>query len=329
MKATPGRVGEGAGPSDASVTAHDAANEDDATAERPVVTAWRRLRPIAGLVLVGYGLLIVLRVLAHDAMLAGAASILLGALLLIPGLPQVHVRRRRLVAALGAGAVAGVLGYNLITRSGLGAPELGLLVYGALLLVASRHLDLRIGRTSVASLVGWSFPLLLAPLLLFAINAVLSGPAATQTGTAAGPIIHHTLVRPMAFGLTLFGSPTEVIGNNVILQTSRGSLTLGVGLVCAGLYPMILFMGVLALHGWQTGLRPGRFAAYLGVGLIGLWLANLARLVLLAKIGQRWGGDALQTAHAHLGWILFAAFMALFWAVVLRRIEPARSQAAA
>lgn len=285
----------------------------------------RTMRALVGLGLVGYGLLIVLQVLAHEALFAGLASLAIGGLLLATGVPDVRVHRARLVGWLGAGTVGGVLLYNLATRSGLILPEWGILLYGVALLVAARFLDRKVGRVEVGSLVGWSFPLLLAPLLLFALNAVLTGQSGAQAGSAAQPVVIHLLVLPTAFGLNLLGTPAEVVRDNLILETSNGSLALGIGLVCAGLYPIVLFVGVLGLHAWHERLPARRFAAYLGVGTLGLYLANLVRLVLLAKVGQRWGGEALQTAHAHLGWILFAVFMALFWVVVLRRIEAPRA----
>lgn len=283
----------------------------------------RTLRTITGLGLLGYGLLVLLGVMAHDAPVAGVLSLLIGVILLVPGLPELRLRRARLVAVLGACAIVGVLAYNLLVGSGLGLPEYGILVYGGFLVASAPFLERRVGPTDIATLVGWSFPLLFAPLVLFSVNAMIAGPAGAEMGAAAEPFIAYALVAPMAFGLSLLGTPAEVVDNNIILQTSEGTLALGVGLVCAGLYPMLLFLGVLGLHAWRTGMSKRRFAAYLGLGTLGLWLTNLARLVILGKVGERWGGGMLQTVHAHIGWLLFALFMAAFWGLVLRRLEPA------
>lgn len=283
----------------------------------------RGLRTIAGLFFAGYGLLVVLRVVAHEAFWAGALSLALGVALLLPGLPALRAPRAAWVAGLGGATVAGVLLYNLAVRSGLGAPEWGLLAYGAALLVAAPHLGTRRLGVEVSTLVGWSFPLVLAPLFLFALHGVLSGPAspgADADGFTAA-FLSYTLVWPTAFGLELLGTPTRVSDNNIFLATPRGTLSLGIGLVCAGIYPMVLFLGVLGLHAWREGLGRRRLLAYVAVGLAGLWLTNLLRLLILAKVGQRWGAAALQQAHAHLGWLFFAGFMVLFWAVVLRRWE--------
>ena len=276
------------------------------------------LRSLVGLMLAGYGLLVVVGVLPHDAFWAGAVSLVLGAVLLAWGLPKVSIRRGRVVAALGAVAATGVVGYNLAMGSGMSLPEWGILAYGVALMAASRRLESRVGKVQVGTLVAWSFPLLLAPLSLFALNAGLSDGA-----TAANPVIHRFIVLPTAMGLRLVGTPVDVVGNNLILSTPRGGLTLGVGLVCAGIYPMVLFLGLVGLHAWNEKVGWKRLAAYIAAGLAGLWLVNILRMVALAKVGIRWGPVALQTAHANLGWILFALFMVAFWAVVLRR-APAK-----
>jgi exosortase/archaeosortase family protein len=271
------------------------------------------LRAALGLLLSGYGTL------------AGALSLALGLILLLRGLPHIPPAegplasmRTRLVAALGAIAVAGVVGANLARGSGISLPEWGIAAYGAALVFAAPHLGRRIGRTDVGTLVGWSFPVLLAPLAMFSLNAFVSSPS---TGAAAAPLVHVLFVLPTAFGLRLFGTPVELVGNNLLLQVDGGVLSLGVGLVCAGLYPIVLFSGLVALHAWRTGMPPRRLAAVLGLGVAGLWVANIIRLVLLAKVGQRWGAGWLQEAHANLGWILFALYMVLFWTLMVRREE--------
>jgi exosortase/archaeosortase family protein len=288
---------------------------------------------LAGILLTGYGLLVVLGVLPHDALLAGLAALLLGVGVLAfaarrdaasAALPAPPIGRRGLaVALLGAAAAVGVVAYNLAIHSDLSLPEWGILAYGIALVAAAFRLDRRVAGVPVATLVGWSFPLLLAPFALYAMNAIL----ADRTPAPAAPIIAMGLVQPLALLLGLLGDKAQVAGVNLVLPTPRGPLSIGVGLVCAGLYPMVLFMGVLGLHGWQRQLPPKRLAGYLGLGLGGLYAANLLRMLIVAKVGQAWGADALQEAHANLGWALFVGFMLLFWGVVLRRLEPAQPTA--
>ncbi len=281
-----------------------------------------RTRSLVGLALVGYGMLVAVGLVAHESLFAGVGSLLLGgALLLREGIPNVEVGRPSLTAGIGVVAIAGVTSYNLAMGSHLGLPEWGLLVYGVFLVIAAGHLDRAVGPTDVAALVGWSFPLLLGPLLLFSLDASIGGSAGPRLNSGAEPLIATFLVKPMAFGLQALGTSAQVYGTDLVVATETGSLTLGVGLVCAGLYPMVLFGGILGLHVWQTrpSLRDG--SVYLFLGFAGLYVVNLLRLILLTKIGQRWGPLWLQTAHAHLGWILFGLFAALFWIAIAPRID--------
>lgn len=309
----------------------------------------RGLRGFAGICLVGYGLLVALRIVAHESLAAGLVSLALGAGLLasLPWSPRTTRADRDAleappsppttsqggarwlplgsrawwVALLGASMAASVVVYDTLVGSGLSIPEWGLLVYGLALMAAAPFLASGSYRERVAEAVGWSFPLLLTPLVLYAIHGIISGPAGLHTSGLVDPLIHYSLTLPTAALLAMIGTASHVIGNNLILATPRGTLTLGVGLVCAGIYPTVLFLGVLAMHGWREQLAPRRLAAYLGLGVAGLYAANLLRLLVLAKVGQLWGGATLQQVHAHLGWILFLGFMLAFWGLVLRRWE--------
>lgn len=291
-----------------------------------MTTSLHRLGLIAGLLLAGEGLLVVTRVLDHEAPLAaGWAALAAGLALSLLCAPRsaaavaVPASRRLAVAGLGAAAAGGVVSYNAARASDLSLPELAIVAYGAALLLASTRLhDRRVG-----ALVAYSFPLVLAPLSLFALNAALAARA------AQAPLawyLRETLVAPMALLLHVFGLHAQVLGETVALATPRGALFLTVGMVCSGLYATVLFLGVFALFAWEQRTPPKRLAAYLAIGVAGLHAANVARLVLLAVVGVRWGGDALQAVHQHAGWVLFLAWALVFWWLVLRRWEgPARA----
>ncbi|HET6403874.1 MAG TPA: exosortase/archaeosortase family protein [Candidatus Thermoplasmatota archaeon] len=283
----------------------------------------RRLVLLLGLALAGQGLLVVTRVLDHEAPLAvGFAILVLGLLLVALTLRgkasrhAVSVTRSGLVLGLGLVCIGGVVGYNVLRRSSFGVPELAIVAYGVALVLASRRLD-RFGRV-----VAYSFPLVLAPLSLYALNAAL---AAGAGGTPLSLYIRHGLVVPLGGALALLGIDVMMLGDTVRLATPRGALFLTVGVVCAGLYAMVLFLGVFALFAWEQRTSGWRLAAYLALGLLGLHVANVVRLILLALVGYEWGGEALQTFHQHAGWVLFLAWAVLFWWLVLRRFERPRA----
>lgn len=226
--------------------------------------------------------------------------------------------RAWLVAAIGIVAAGGVVAYNVARGSTLSLPEAAILAYGVALVAASPFLSRRALGTDVGTLVAFSFPLLLAPLSLYAVNAAL---ASRMAQTPVAWYVQSTLVAPMAAALRLVGLDALTSGDTVRLVTPRGPLFLSVGVVCAGLYASVLFLGVFALFAWERRTPPARLAAYLAVGLLGLHAANVLRLVLLAVVGYEWGPAALQSFHQHAGWVLFLLWSVAFWAVVLRRFE--------
>lgn len=299
----------------------------------------REIGLAVALALLGYGLTILLGLVAHEGTLVGWASLLLGLALLgawaataarrqgeaAPAPPAATATPFRwTVAALGVVASLGTVAYNLLVSSGLGAPEVALVAYGALLVASLPWLDRPAGpraTATVATLVAWSFPVVLAPLVIYALNGVLASQAGNQAA-AASPLVRWALVEPTSWLLALLGQDAEVRGNALVLATPRGSLALSVGLVCAGIYPAVLFAGLFGLYAWDRRPPLATAAGQFAAGLAALWALNLGRMALLARVGVERGPEALQRVHDQAGWLLFAAFSAVYWWLVLRRPAP-------
>lgn len=289
-----------------------------------------RLTLVAGLLLVGQGLLVVLGVLDHEAPFATGAAITVAGVVLAgvgwrrtarPAEPEARaVRdwRTWFVGILGALAAAGVVLYNVLASSTFVAPEYAILGYGVALLLAAPYLHRRVGPVSLGTLVAYSIPLVLAPLGLWAVNAVMDAHAES---TPMRWYVSDGLVAPTSWLLALTGQDVTTTGDTFRVMSASGPLFLTVGVVCAGLYATVIFLGVFALFAWEQKTPPTRLAAYLAVGVVGLHFANVVRIALLVVVGERWGVDALQAFHKHAGWVFFLAWSLLFWAVVLRRLE--------
>jgi exosortase/archaeosortase family protein len=288
---------------------------------------------VSGLLLAGYGVLIATRVLAHERFIIGVLLLASGAVLAWHGRPRSggplprareaggHACRAWLVTAFGVTAAGGVLAYNALAASTLSPPEVAIVAYGVGLIAAARFLTKRVAGTDVGNLVAWSFPLVAAPLGLWALDALIN---AYQGGSPVDRVIEITLVVPLAWTLGVLGYTVDTTGQALLMDTPRGLLALGIGLVCAGLHPGVLFLGVFAFHAWRERTPALRLTALLALGLAGVYAANLLRLLALAAIGHAWGGDALQTAHAHAGWIIFVGWMILYWWLVLSRFHGDR-----
>src|SRR5688500_13188568 len=104
-----------------------------ATEPAPPTRGRDSVRPLAGLMLAGYGALVLAGVLPHDSAWAGLASLAAGAAALAFGLPAVGAPRAQAVAGIGCACVGGVLGHALARRDGLGLAEAAIMAYGLLL----------------------------------------------------------------------------------------------------------------------------------------------------------------------------------------------------
>lgn len=286
-------------------------------------------RFVLGMLLGGYGGLVLLDLLAHESKLVGVLLLAAGTGLLVlprqraysqPRHADVGPGLRWTIAGAGAVAACGTLVYNGIARSTLSLPECVILAYGLALVVASGHLDRVVGRARVADLVAWSIPLLAAPLVIYAVDAAIDARSDVGQSPLDG-LIRHALVYPMSGVLSLLGFSADAQGQTIGVATPRGNLFLSVGLVCAGIEPGILFLGVFGLYAWHHEVRGWRLAIMLAVGLIGVYAANLVRLLILVMVGYWWGGAALRATHAHAGWLLFVGWIMAFWWVVLRRFH--------
>ena len=52
------------------------------------------------------------------------------------------------------------------------------------------------------------------------------------------------------------------------------------------------------------------------IGILTSYLANILRMAIITGIGKLYGTDALLSAHAYAGWLIFLAWIIPFWYLV-------------
>ena len=279
-------------------------------------------RAYIGLALLGWGLAILLGVTPHEDRLVGAALTVFGGVLLVTarGLPRLQRMPALMVAGVGLGLAASVVAYVVAAGAVLVARKIALIALGCGLAAASPwlersvHLARRGVTTTVGSLVGCALVVLGAPLAVWAMQA---GFKVAVGSTPLESFVRFGLLAPLHVILAAFGLPSSVDGQTVTYATQEGTLRVDVGAACSGLQAMALFSGVLALYLFVE--RPGgrRLATWSAIGIAGVYVANLLRLVTIFLVGYQWGSDALVRVHAQAGWIFFLA-----WALVFARLLP-------
>jgi exosortase/archaeosortase family protein len=299
----------------------------------PLAAAKGPGRAYLGLALLGWGLSILLGVTPHEDPWVGAGLSVFGLALVAssPRLPEFRGSMSPwLVATAGLSVVAGLLAFDAASGAPLDGPKVAMLLVGAGLVAAAPFLGrrLRVGRkgrsVTVASLVVGSLAVLGAPLAVWGLQAATKGVVGT---TPIEAFIRFALIAPVGAFLQLIGFDPHIQGQTVTYATRNGALALEVGAACSGVQAMALFTGVLALFLWTE--KPGgrRLALWSAIGIGGVYVANLLRLVVLFLVGYQWGGDALEETHAHAGWIFFVAWAILFARLARGKRQP-RGQAA-
>lgn len=134
---------------------------------------------------------------------------------------------------------------------------------------------------------------------------------------------------PMTVGLTtmllgMMGIPSHTAGNNVLFSSVRGE-TVNLAIVpdCTGIWSLGTFTvaaGLVLLS--FPFIRSRRTGIFLLIGYIGTFTANVLRILFIALTGYYFGPSSiiLETTHMHIGWIIFFAWMAIFWYFFFTRI---------
>jgi len=140
--------------------------------------------------------------------------------------------------------------------------------------------------------------------------------------------IHYLVSIPATFLANLMGVTCyAVMGSDngaYILYTSGGiQAPLLVGLGCSGIYSITIFFCAFVSYIFSSF---SKFERKLGIililGITLAWFANVIRIALTVGAGYWWGTDALIWFHENVGIIIFLAWTAVFWFLLLRYMAP-------
>lgn len=275
-----------------------------------------RILALLGLASLGMGLFILLRVVPHEQPWLGAVLAAAGAIALaFTRLPPVERLPRAPLAIVGLVLALGVPAYNLARHAAWDVPKVAIVTLGLALVAVAPFAH----RPRVAHATAWGATLVGAPLLVWAMQALTKATVAGMTPMEL--FIRYMLLVPMA--AALMPLHPDVVGQVISYDSPHGRFALEVGVACSGIQAMALFMAVIGVFvvaekpGWRRGLLWGT------IGLLGVYVVNVLRLVVLALVGYQWGGDALEWTHANAGWAFFVAWSAVFaWLAMGRKPAP-------
>lgn len=165
------------------------------------------------------------------------------------------------------------------------------------------------------------------------------GDALAQTGAALLVILRGaTLALSAAYPL-LFSSVSDffvtiVLGLSNLLMSGEihagyepGQVVVGgaagysvveIGWACAGLEELVLIAVLLyvLIDSMHLDFRPR--LAWLVLGIVGSFLINIVRMVILVWVAYSEGVEKMLWVHTHLGDVLFLLWIAVFWILFFR-----------
>lgn len=249
-----------------------------------------------------------------------------GFALLVVGLAVMYSRRglvskareRRWTPVLGFMLFAGVLANDYFNPSGLQGFDWMMICFSGFLIFYNR-LATRLGGDLEFICLFFGFLAILLFIPLFLSSVFTEGP---YEGRLYVAYVEGFLIWPVTFFLDFLGVEWASFDGLVLrVRSSDGWLALFIGVSCSGAYSSAVavsaFTAFVLTRSGKLGLRGLVLILW---GAVMAYLGNVLRMLAVVLAGVFWGASALKLAHAHFGWIIFVAWISVFWVLGLRLI---------
>jgi archaeosortase C (PEF-CTERM variant) len=133
------------------------------------------------------------------------------------------------------------------------------------------------------------------------------------------------LAPPLSGMMRLIGIENVVDGINISFTTKAGvPVMVGITTECSGLYSFSIFASAFAAFVFTEYNRIDRkVVLLLALGVFTAYLANVLRMLVIVWTGYEFGTteaplQALLVAHSNAGWIIFLAWIGVFWFLMFK-----------
>ncbi|MGD0395957.1 MAG: archaeosortase/exosortase family protein [Nitrososphaerales archaeon] len=139
-------------------------------------------------------------------------------------------------------------------------------------------------------------------------------------------VLQNWLAGVLASAVKSMGIPATVTGQNVTMRLSNGMLVqLDVSGECTGLQGILAFGLLSTMALLDVKPKISRLVPLLAIGFAGAFLVNIVRLLVVFLTFEFLGVDAGNTMHVYFGYLIFIAWVMVFWALAFRYLAPGRS----
>lgn len=134
----------------------------------------------------------------------------------------------------------------------------------------------------------------------------------------------QTAAAPLAWIINLFDYPIHIKMQQVFFTSTTGNnIGVAISSACAGPATMAVFLALFAIMVIDKPLSNNKIAGLLLIGVVGTWLQNIVRLLMIVLAGYYWGEDALWAAHSWTIYVVFPLWYLIFVIIYFSQIKPA------
>ncbi len=225
-----------------------------------------------------------------------------------------YIKRREILEAARRGTDAKWLTLGLL----LAGASAGLLYYAAAFSDSLPLTLFTIGFVVVAQFSLFFGQASKIPLMLLGLFGIAVGFPMLLENTAATWFPRATAVLSVST-LQLFGLPVTLNGITVTLNSLLGyDIVTKVDTRCAGSDSLAIFLAIFGLMLIDRKPQNKVLIGLLIFGVIGTYLQNFARLLLLFVAGYYYGADALWAVHDYASYVLFPVWFLGFSVIYIR-----------
>jgi len=225
-----------------------------------------------------------------------------------------YIKRREILEAARRGTDAKWLTLGLL----LAGASVGLLYYAAAFSDSLPLTLFTIGFVVVAQFSLFFGQASKIPLMLLGLFGIAVGFPMLLENTAATWFPRATAVLSVST-LQLFGLPVTLNGITVTLNSLLGyDIVTKVDTRCAGSDSLAIFLAIFGLMLIDRKPQNKVLIGLLIFGVIGTYLQNFARLLLLFVAGYYYGADALWAVHDYASYVLFPVWFLGFSVIYIR-----------
>ncbi len=174
----------------------------------------------------------------------------------------------------------------------------------------------------------FAFVFLFTLALLLLVPVLIERAAAGNPSSAVGISAYseYLLAKPVDGMLRLSGVWSYTDGIEITFETLKPeppafdpTPTVSIATSCSGVYSFAIFTSAfIAFVATEFQEWDPRLKWFLALGFAAAYVANLIRMYIIVLMGHFYGMDALLWTHANAGWLIYMAWIALFWWLLFR-----------